>query len=83
MPLEIKGKYIRQRIKPPSAFRPGSFRTQVVGRHRRVAGILKTTGRYATQTLLHPVAELRTAKCVHKKCSERELAKEFKARRHL
>jgi len=83
MPLEIKGKYIRQRIRPPSAFRKGSFRTQRIGKHLRIAGRLKSTGHWATQAFRHPISELRGTKCAVRKCTGKSLAKAFKMRRHV
>ena len=83
MPLEIKGHWIRQRVRPPSAFLKSSFRTQRIGKHLRIAGRLKASGRWATQAFRHPVSELRGTKCAAHKCTGKALAKAFKMRRHV
>ena len=52
------GKYWRIQILPPELFKRGSFRTHDIGRkggHKRIAGILKSTGRWATQSFLLPL----------------------------
>jgi hypothetical protein len=55
LPVEKKGHYIRERIRSPKAFK--TLRTQIVGKHRRIAGRLKSTGQWATQAILHPLKE--------------------------
>jgi hypothetical protein len=52
-------------VRNPSAFVKGSFRTQDIGRKghsKRIAGRLKSTGRWATQNFLIPKGEVRTLK---------------------
>lgn len=47
--------YERWRVKSPSAFIPGSFRTHDFGRagySKRIAGRLRGTGKWATQSIL-------------------------------
>jgi hypothetical protein len=83
MPLEVRGHYVRERMRNVAAFRRGSFKTQVVGKHRRIAGRLRATGRWATQSMLHPLAELHAGRCRRKMCSAVELKRAFAARRHV
>lgn len=55
MPVEVKGKYIRIRVRPPQAFKSGSFRTHDIGRKghsKRIAGISRKTGKWQTQSFL-------------------------------
>jgi hypothetical protein len=61
MPFEKKGKYYRERQRPPSIFEKGSFRTIVQGTHRIIIGHLKRDG-IAVQTILHPLSEGRKLK---------------------
>lgn len=51
--------FARYRVKSPSSFEPGSFRTQHIGSHgaERVAGRLKSTGEWATEAILIPKKE--------------------------
>lgn len=49
------GKYYRVRVRSPSSFKKGSFRTHDMGRaghSKRIAGKLKRSGRWATQAYL-------------------------------
>ena len=58
-------KYLRIRVRSPSAFVKGSFRTQDIGRRghsKRIAGRLKTTGRWATQNFLIQKSDAATPK---------------------
>lgn len=51
----ITKDYVRYRIMNPSYFQSGSLRTQDierVGHSKRIAGILKSTGEWATQAIL-------------------------------
>lgn len=58
MPVERVGSFIRERLKPPSQFVPGSFRTKrLPGGHELVVGRLKSTGRFVGQSLRHPASE--------------------------
>ena len=53
MPVELRGRQLRIRIKSPSSFFSGSFRTHDVGERgklMRIAGKLKKTGKWATQS---------------------------------
>jgi hypothetical protein len=48
-------RYLRIRVRKPTDFKPGSFRTQDIGRKghsKRIAGKLKRTGKWATQNVL-------------------------------
>ena len=48
-------QYARYRIRNPSAFVRGSFRTHDIGRpmhSKRIAGRLKSTGKWSTQSML-------------------------------
>jgi hypothetical protein len=49
------GKYKRYRIRSPTKFRKGTLRTHDIGRKghsKRVAGILRGEGTWATQSIL-------------------------------
>lgn len=51
------GGYLRERVKEPSEFEKGSFRTIDPGRpgyHKLVIGRLKGSKRTTTQAILHP-----------------------------
>lgn len=53
MPVDITNKYLRIRVKNPSAFKPSSFRTHDIGRKghsMRIAGIQRSSGKWATQS---------------------------------
>lgn len=53
--IHITKNYERWRIREPDEFEEGSFRTHDIGREgysKRIAGILKDTGKWATQSLL-------------------------------
>jgi len=54
---ELKKNYWRIRVRDPKDFEKGSFRTDDIGRKGhslRIAGILKKSGKWATQSwLLH------------------------------
>jgi len=55
MPIDVTGKYIRIRVRPPTAFKTGSFRTHEIGRaghSKRIAGISRKTGKWQTQAFL-------------------------------
>ena len=55
MPAELTQTYLRIRVRSPTAFKKDSFKTDDIGRpghSKRVAGILKKTGKWATQTWL-------------------------------
>ena len=61
IPVEIKGKILRVRVKNPKMFRRGTFRTQDVGSRghtMRVGGRLKSTGRWETQSWRFPVKDV-------------------------
>jgi hypothetical protein len=48
-------RYLRIRVRKPTDFKPGSFRTQDIGRKghsKRIAGRLKGSRKYATQAFL-------------------------------
>lgn len=48
-------RYVRFRIRSPRRFKRSSFRTQDIGRKghsKRIAGRLKSTGKFATQSIL-------------------------------
>lgn len=52
---EITENYIRFRIEMPDKFKKGSFRTDDIGRvgyTKRIAGIKKYSGKWATQSFL-------------------------------
>lgn len=58
-PLKVhitkRGKYVRIRIKNPKRFVKSSFRTQDIGRKghsKRIAGLLKSRKKWATQSIL-------------------------------
>lgn len=69
MPIELKGRYIRERIKSPKDFHKGTLRTLKVGEHRIIVGCPKRkkgkSVRYVEgyrcpvgteiQAILHPV----------------------------
>lgn len=60
-----KSKYLRIRVRNPSSFIKGSFRTHDIGRKghsKRIAGRLKRTGQWATQNYLIKKADLGTLK---------------------
>jgi len=53
--VHITKRYARYRIRDPHLFKPGSFRTHDIGRRRhtkRIAGKLKSTGKWATQSII-------------------------------
>lgn len=55
MPAELTQTYLRIRVRSPTAFDKKSFRTDDIGRpghSKRITGILKKTGKWATQTWL-------------------------------
>ena len=55
MPIEITERYVRVRVKHPRKFHTGSFRTHDFGRKgwsKRIGGLLKKTGEWATQSYL-------------------------------
>ena len=54
MPIEITDNYVRVRVREPKRFVRKSFRTHSLGRgwSKRVAGVLKDSGKWATQTYL-------------------------------
>ena len=59
------GKYKRYRIRSPSKFKKGSFRTHDIGRKghsKRIAGVLKKSGTWATQSILVKKGEPTTVK---------------------
>ena len=48
-------RYVRYRLRQPSSFKSGSFRTHDIGRKghsKRIAGKLKRSGKWATQAIL-------------------------------
>jgi hypothetical protein len=50
-----QSRYLRVRVRAPSQFVKGSFRTQDIGRKghsKRIAGRLKASGKWATQNFL-------------------------------
>ncbi len=60
MTVDITARYERWRIRHPNEFIKGSFRTHDIGRvgfSKRIAGRLKKTGKWATQSLLISHAE--------------------------
>lgn len=58
MPIERKGKFIRERIREPSLFVRGSFRTKKVkGGHEVILGHLKAGNALALQAIRHPLSE--------------------------
>lgn len=53
--VHLTENYARYRIKNPSEFEKSSFRTQDIGRaghSKRIAGKLKSSGKWATQAIL-------------------------------
>lgn len=53
--VHLTKRYARYRIKEPSEFKKGSFRTHDIGRKghaKRIAGINKKTGKYETQSVI-------------------------------
>jgi len=55
MKIHKTKKYVRYRIRSPKLFVKSSFRTDDIGRpghSKRIAGILKKTGKWATQAIL-------------------------------
>jgi len=53
--VHSRGKYVRFRVREPTAFKTGTLRTHDVGRKghsKRIAGRLKTSGKWATQAFL-------------------------------
>jgi len=53
--VHLTKRYARYRMRNPGEFIHGSFRTQDIGRlghTKRIAGRLKSTGRWATQAIL-------------------------------
>jgi hypothetical protein len=62
MPVELTKRYLRVRVREPSSFAYGSIRTNDTGRpghDKRLAGILKKSGKWATQAWLIDRAGLR------------------------
>lgn len=63
MPIELRGKYLRIRQLDPKLFIKGSFRTHDIGRRKggtkRIAGRLKKTGKWATQSYIFEVDALK------------------------
>lgn len=65
MPNEITENYEQIRIIDPSEFQPDSFRTHDIGKKgysKRIAGRLKSTGKWATQSMLISLDESETMK---------------------
>lgn len=65
MPHETTENYERIRINNPDMFEPESFRTHDIGRKgfsKRIAGRLKSTGKWATQSLLISLNETEQTK---------------------
>jgi hypothetical protein len=57
---EFTANFERWRVRDPSIFLPFSFRTHDVGRQgfsKRIAGKLRSTGKWATQSILIANAE--------------------------
>jgi len=55
MPIDISNNYVRIRVRSPRLFRKGTFRTHDIGRKgidKRIAGILKRSNKWATQSYL-------------------------------
>jgi len=53
--VRVSDRYIRIGLRSPEEFVPSSFRTHDIGRpghSKRIAGILKSTGEWATQAWL-------------------------------
>jgi hypothetical protein len=53
MPVEVVGQQLRIRVRAPSDFQKGSFRTQKLGVHGRldrIAGMRKGSGEWETQS---------------------------------
>lgn len=62
MPVELTDRYLRIRVRSPGVFKEKSFRTDDIGRKghsKRIAGIRKKTGKWATQTWLINRKDLR------------------------
>ncbi len=62
MPVEVTPRFVRVRVRSPRAFDPKTFRAHDIGRlghSKRIAGILKKTGKWATQSFLVSRADLR------------------------
>ena len=63
MPVEITKNYLRIRMKQPSLFLKGSFRTQDVGKAggtKRIAAKLKKTRQFTTQGWIFELKALKT-----------------------
>ena len=63
-------RYVRYRVRSPSLFKRTIFRTQDIGRKghsKRIAGILKKTGTWATQAMLVTKKDYRNGVRVKKK----------------
>ncbi len=61
-PVEVTKRFVRVRVKHPRLFSPRTFRVHDIGRKghsKRVAGILRKTGKWATQGYLVSRADLR------------------------
>lgn len=62
VPVDITKRYFRVSIRPKSAFKKSSFRTQDVGRKghtKRLSGILRKNGKYATKTWLFNLKDIK------------------------
>lgn len=68
--IEERGGNLYISVKDPQRFQPGSFCVQGWGRGRKVRGILKATGRYATQSIALPLSEARLVHSHGKKVVE-------------
>jgi hypothetical protein len=78
MPVDYTKQYERHRILPPGKFKKTSFRTHDIGKKgfsKRIAGQIKGTNKWMTQSLLISRAEPATMK--------RKLRKEAKYLRKL
>jgi hypothetical protein len=62
MVIEVKGKYLRIRVKDPKLFVNNSFRTDDIGRKghsMRITAINKQTGKWETQSWRLLVADIK------------------------
>ncbi len=61
-PVEVTKRFVRVRVKHPRLFHPRTFRVHDIGRlghSKRVAGILRKTGKWSTQGYLVSRADLK------------------------
>jgi hypothetical protein len=62
MTVEVTKRYLRVRVRSKRAFKPTMYRIQDVGRKghtKRLAGVLKKTGKFATATWLFDINDIK------------------------